>query len=273
MCWGNRAALFSAVSPATGVLVFTSMHHLSLLQRLARRYPDELVRSQLADVHRVAFHLSLLPPQVGQVCDLGGGVGLFSVACASLGWQAVLIDDCRDGVNLSFGDKALALHADCGVTALKQNVLASDLDFPPASFDVVTAFDAMEHWHHSPKGLFRRVGRWLKPGGRFILGVPNCVNLRKRITVPLGIGTWSAMAEWYEAAEFRGHVREPDVADLRYIARDMALRNIRIIGRNWLGYASSSSLIRLFTYGTDFLLRRWPSLCSDIYLIGETPAS
>jgi hypothetical protein len=47
----------------------------------------------------------------------------------------------------------------------------------------------MEHWHHSPKRLFRQVSdKLLKPGGRFVLAVPNCVNLRKRLSVPLGVG-------------------------------------------------------------------------------------
>jgi hypothetical protein len=106
--------------------------------------------------------------------------------------------------------------------------------------------------------------------GLFVLGVPNCVNLRKRITVPFGIGKWSHMRDWYEPAVFRGHVREPDVQDLKYIAGDMQLKNYRIIGRNWLGYSSKSRLVRKLTLFTDYLLRMRPSLCSDIYLIGRS---
>ena len=64
------------------------------------------------------------------------------------------------------------------------------------------------------------------------------MNLRKRITVPLGYGKWSRMEDWYEEDRFRGHVREPDVADLRYIGADLDLKNIEILGRNWLGYQS-----------------------------------
>ena len=97
----------------------------------------------------------------------------------------------------------------------------------------MTSFDSMEHWHHSPKRLFRQVSaQLLKPRGRFVLGVPNCINARKRLSVPLGIGKWSAIEDRYEEPEFRGHVREPDVADLRYIARDMGLKDVQIFGRN-----------------------------------------
>ena len=110
------------------------------------------------------------------------------------------------------------------------------LPFEEASFDVITSFDSMEHWHHSPKRLFQEVMRVLKPSGRFILGVPNCVNLRKRLTVPFGFGKWSSIDDWYEQETFRGHVREPDVEDLRYIANDMGLMELQILGRNWMAY-------------------------------------
>jgi hypothetical protein len=63
----------------------------------------------------------------------------------------------------------------------------------------------------------------LKPGGLFFLRAPNCVILRKRITVPLGVGKWSSMDEWYEREMFGGHIRGPDVGHLRYIARDLGL--------------------------------------------------
>jgi SAM-dependent methyltransferase len=137
------------------------------------------------------------------------------------------------------------------------------------NFDIITTFDSMEHWHHSPKRLFREVIEKLNPGGVFILGVPNCVNIRKRITVPLGIGKWSEMQDWYEADKFRGHVREPDVSDLTYIARDMGLTAIKIYGRNWLGYYSANPAIRFATKVMDYPLRLKPSLCSDIYLVGR----
>ena len=75
------------------------------------------------------------------------------------------------------------------------------------------------------------------------------------------------MAHWYESERFRGHVREPSVADLRYIARDMGLSRVRIIGRNWQGYAGRPG-VRALTHLADPLLKLRPSLCSNIYLLG-----
>jgi hypothetical protein len=93
--------------------------------------------------------------------------------------------------------------------------------------------------------------------------------MRKRITVPLGIGKWSSIQEWYEANKFRGHVREPDVSDLEYIANDIGLTEVKIYGRNWLGYHHKNAIIRFVTSVTDFFLQLRPSLCSDIYLVGR----
>ncbi|MBV9124902.1 MAG: methyltransferase domain-containing protein, partial [Planctomycetes bacterium] len=145
------------------------------------------------------------------------------------------------------------------------------IHFPAESLDVVTTFDSMEHWHHSPKKLFASVVKSLAAGGLFILGGPNCFNLRKRLTVPLGIGGWSRMTDWYEPEVFRGHVREPSVADLRYIAKDMGLTDVAILGRNWAGLHSRFGVARAVTPVIDRVLWLRPSLCSDIYLLGTKP--
>ena len=70
---------------------------------------------------------------------------------------------------------------------------------------------------------------------------------------------------------FRGHVREPDVEDLHYIARDMQLAQVEIFGRNWAGYLGGRA-VRTLTRLLDPLLQRRPSLCSDLYLVGRKPA-
>jgi hypothetical protein len=126
----------------------------------------------------------------------------------------------------------------------------------------------MEHWHHSPKKIFHSIKLWLKHNGLFVLGVPNCVNLRKRLTIPFGYGKWTSMKEWYEKEEFRGHVREPDVDDLLYIAKDMDLKNVEILGRNLVSCRSDKRMVRFATIIFGYLLQLRPSLCGDIYMIG-----
>jgi SAM-dependent methyltransferase len=219
----------------------------------------------------MVFHIGLVKQLVGLetpvIADIGGGIGLFSPGCAAVGMKVTLVDDFSDSVNQSEpGARALSLHRELGVLVESQDVMKGLL-LPSNHFDAITTFDSMEHWHHSPKKMFHELVDSLRTGGWFLLGVPNCVNLRKRITVPLGIGKWSPMSVWYEAEVFRGHVREPDVDDLRYIATDMGLKEIRVFGRNWLGYARPG--MRGIMPAIDVMLRQWPSLCSDIYVAGR----
>jgi 2-polyprenyl-3-methyl-5-hydroxy-6-metoxy-1,4-benzoquinol methylase len=250
---------------------------LDALRTVAARYPKDMVAGQLRDIPRIAFNIGLAldaakpkSPDEVQICDLGGGLGLFSVGCAACGLKrVVLVDDFNDPVNHRVGPSVLDLHRSLGVEVISRDVIEQGLPDISGHFDVITTFDSMEHWHHSPKRLFREVAEKLRPGGAFVLGVPNCVNMRKRLTVPFGAGKWSGMRDWYEADRFRGHVREPDVSDLIYIARDMGLVDVKIHGRNWLGCYSANPAIRLATKIMDYPLRLKPSLCSDICLVAR----
>jgi SAM-dependent methyltransferase len=243
-----------------------------MLDEVAEGYPPEIRDAARRDIPRVLDQVGFVIERVGwniALADVGGGVGIFSIACALAGMRTTLIDDFADPINRQIGDDVLATHRRHGITVMHRDVIQDGLGLTPGSMDAITTFDSMEHWHNSPKALFAEIRAALRPGGVFILGVPNSVNLRKRLGVPLGKGKWSAMADWYEQPIFRGHVREADVGDLHYIAADMGLRDIEIRGRNWLGRYSESPMIRRLSVLTDPILRSRPSLCSDLYLIGS----
>ncbi len=243
-----------------------------LLRTIAPKYPRELVAVQLRDIERIAFHIALVLDRRGTsatVCDIGGGVGMFSVGCAALGMRSILIDDFRDEVNVQFGESALEVHRCYGVRVFSKDAVKDDVELPPGSVDVITCFESMEHWHHSPKRLFEKLRFALKPGGVFVLSAPNCVDLKRRLTVPWGYGKWSSMESWYNSTVFRGHVREPDVDDLRHIATDMGLSDVEIRGRNWWPYSRFSGTLRVIAVAADTILRVRPSLCSTIYVTGH----
>ena len=248
-----------------------------ILRKVALKYPEDMVAAELMDIPRISFNIGIAlkasaPKRISEleVCDLGGGIGLFSVGCAALGLKrTVLVDDFEDTVNHRVGPALLDLHRGYGVEVVARDIVKKGIQDIPGMFDIITTFDSMEHWHKSPKELFRQVLEKLKPGGVFVLGVPNSVNMRKRITVPFGFGKWSSIEEWYEPETFRGHVREPDVSDLLYIGSDMKLTDVEVYGRNWLGYYSPNPAIRLATKILDYPLRVMPTLCSDIYIVGR----
>jgi SAM-dependent methyltransferase len=250
---------------------------VATLEALAAEYPPEMREEQRRDVPRIAFNIEATiaaaprkPLGELSVCDVGGGIGLFSAGCAAIGFgRVLLIDDFRDEVNVRLGESTLDLHRRLGVAVHSCDVIEDGLQGAAAKFDVVTTFDSMEHWHHSPKRLFHEIVDGLADGGGLLIGAPNCVNLRKRLSVPLGRGAWSSMQDWYEPERFRGHVREPSVADLRFIARDLRLGDVRVFGRNWLGLGSGSPLVHTATRLLDGPLRLFPGLCSNLYLAGR----
>ena len=157
---------------------------------------------------------------------------------------------------------------DYGVQVVRRDVSRDGIDFEPASIDAFTSFDSIEHWHRSPKAAFHQMMAALRPGGLFLISAPNCNDFAKRITVPLGIAEWSSFDWWYHQPLFRSHVREPSVRDLRRIADDLKLNNVRVYGRNDSLQLSSRSLVRLIGEPLDYFLRLRPALCTEIYLMG-----
>ena len=55
------------------------------LDAVASSYPQDMVAAQQRDTARIAFNISLAlngrEPKGISVCDIGGGVGLFSTGC------------------------------------------------------------------------------------------------------------------------------------------------------------------------------------------------
>ncbi len=228
------------------------------------------------DIDRIQFHVRLVrevvprPTSQISVLDIGGGIGLFSVVCARLGFgRVVVVDDFHDPVMDAVGSSILDLHRNAGVEIVERDVIAEGLDGIEGPFDAITTFDSLEHWHHSPRAMLHEAVDLLRPGGTLIIGVPNCVNLRKRLSMLRGDFCWSTLGAWYESETFRGHVREPNISDLLYICSDLGLSAPRVYGRNWLGLRSPSRLIRAATTVADPLLRLRPSLCSDIYVVAR----
>jgi len=234
------------------------------------RYPPELSKLLEDNRKRIIWQVQevvrLVKPG-GRVLDLGSGVVPFMPVLASLGYEVIMADDYGDAY---YGDKKLSGMLDffqsIGVRIVRRDIFEKDFADEFERLDMVTTHDSMEHWHNSPKRLFHDLWKRLNDDGLLWIGVPNNANLRKRLTLLLGRAKWSQMADWYEQPVFRGHVREPDVDDLRYIARDLGAGRAEIAGRNWIGYRHPSALVRKLTPALDGLLQLRPSLCSDIYL-------
>src|SRR5262245_2979800 len=102
------------------------------LEDVARCYPPKLIDEQLRDIPRIAFNIKLAingaEPKGTSICDIGGGIGLFSVGCAALGMNVLLIDDFADPVNRQVGDAAFVVHNKYNVRVLSRNVISDGLE-------------------------------------------------------------------------------------------------------------------------------------------------
>lgn len=247
---------------------------------------DNPLARQVAEAFdRLTFYCSLaaidaVAERGGRIMDLGPGLTPFGALLRLLGGQVTLVDDfggggCVDRQSPGEARAVLArLRDDLGLEVVEQDLLSTPLPAADASIDVVTSFHCFEHLHHSPRFLMSEIRRVLRPGGRFVVGTPNAVNLRKRVSVLLGRTNLGQLEEWYyEGTPYRGHVREPVVDDLERLCRWNGLTVEKIVGANFLGRNSSRfervprPMRPLALFVMRRVLPRWPALCSDIHVV------
>ena len=217
--------------------------------------------------------------------DLGAGLSVFGPLCRVHGMRVTLVDDFGGGGGVEVDQRGQevplleAFERKLGITVVRENFLEQALPLPDKDVDVITCFHSLEHWHHSPKRLFREIVRALKPGGLLVLVTPNAVNLRKRLFVLFGRNNFPLLRDWYEGGDpvYRGHVREPVIRDLQQLIEWNGLQVVATYGRNFIGRKSKAlnflpaALVGGIAAGSDALLQFFPSLCSDIHVIGRVP--
>jgi SAM-dependent methyltransferase len=108
----------------------------------------------------------------------------------------------------------------------------------PARFDVVTAFDVIEHVEH-PRSFLAAIASTLRPGGRLFVSTPDTSSLLARI----------AGRHWHYYNKY--HLCCFDPPTLRRTAAEHGLRHLRTTRRGRL-----KSLGYLFGYFGDFVLGR-----------------
>lgn len=155
-----------------------------------------------------------------RLLDLGGGAMEKSAMFRKLGFDCYAIDDLRDPwhqredhrIQIEQFATANGINFHPGSFETAQNV------FEPASFDVVCSFNTIEHLHGSPRSLLNMMGQFARPDGVILIVMPNAVNLRKRLDVLRGRSNYVNISQYfYQVGEWRGHVREFTLEEMRYI--------------------------------------------------------
>ena len=130
------------------------------LQKIYDRFADTYDNNRnLFDMTEVIADFSKrLPCKIGRLLDLGCGAGEpFPAYFIDQGWQV-------KGVDFSSRMLDLAHRYQPAMKTIFADI--SDVDFPDAQFDAVTAIYCLFHIEY-PKHeeIFRKIYRWLKPGG------------------------------------------------------------------------------------------------------------
>lgn len=101
-------------------------------------------------------------PRAARLLDIGSGGGEFVYLMTRLGLRCTGIEPNRGYARYSIREY--------GIDVLMGFV--SDLEFGEGEFDAAAMWHVLEHTE-DPASIFARVRRWLKPGGVFVVEVPN----------------------------------------------------------------------------------------------------
>lgn len=138
---------------------------------------------------------------VKQICDqiTDHRPRILDVGCGT-GANLMLLSQFGDAEGVDISPDALAFCRERGLDRLRLGA-AESLPYEPAQFDLVTAFDVVEHLDDDLAGL-REMRRVLRPGGRILLFVPTFMWL------------------WGVQDEVSNHRRRYRLAELEQVVRE-----------------------------------------------------
>jgi len=144
--------------------------------------------------------------QSGALLDLGCSSGSFLELMRGESWKLY-------GIEMS-AEVARTAEAKSGAEVFVGSIL--DAHFPPASFDVITCFDVLEHLYE-PRRVMARVSEWLKPGGIFYVLVPNIDSAEGRV-----------LGSYWHGLELPRHLFHYSPASLKYLAKAAGLTEVSL---------------------------------------------
>jgi SAM-dependent methyltransferase len=128
-------------------------------------YPQSYFEHRGNMHRRYMLQAEYVPGARGDLLDIGAARGDFLAVMRDRGWNVSGIEP-----STSENPHSLDIH---------QQRFPEECDLEPGSFDVITAWAVFEHLHN-PAGAFARVADLLRPGGRFVLQVPNLRSINAR---------------------------------------------------------------------------------------------
>lgn len=265
-----------------------------LLEAVASEFPRTAQEKSLLryrNVHKDRLRtISVLGSAVGpgtKWIDLGAGSGIIPLILARIGCQITAVDNWdayAPELHNDLGTKSeiCTRLTQAGVEIIESTIGSHRIPAPDQSFDVVSAYDVLEHLT-CPNALLSEAYRLLRPGGYLILTTPNTANLRNRVGTIVGSSPYhDPILDWY-TGPFFGHVREYTRQELSEVLRwrgfvpikieysEASHRNVRLSNGTWrpnLRPARIQDLVRALYYGATWLN---PSFRYDLNSLAQKP--
>lgn len=201
---------------------------------LEEPFPKQLV--EISAILKVGSSL----PHPPSLLDVGGGVGVNAAVLKQVfGYNCTVIDrlvEFSPEHNRVMGDAKTVVSRleNFGVRVTEHDFVKDGFPFKPATFDMITCFNVIEHFNFSPKDVISGMAKMLKPGGVLLLSTPNQAHLYNRVKLLSGKNVWEDFEYYYSAVNFWGHVREFLPNELECLmSREETLTFDRIIFSNY----------------------------------------
>jgi len=142
------------------------------------------LRLRRLELHRIPASYQLLEPG-GRLLDLGCGDGTLIALARRAKFDAVYGLDIAQAVTLRAQQTCDRILGQASGVDIRRADLNDPLPFEDRFFDAVTAIAVIEHIF-DPYFTIAEVHRVLRPGGQFVMEVPNLVWLPRRLDVVFG---------------------------------------------------------------------------------------
>ena len=124
------------------------------------------------------------------------------------------------------GKHAMKLMDNSGINFKNQDFSNFKLPYDTDSFDIITAWDVIEHFPEPPFKLLKEMRRILKDDGTLLLSVPNLISTARRGRLLLGKHPYMHFDEWI-GGRFYGHYRECTLDEWLIIIEKSGFSNVQ----------------------------------------------
>ena len=206
-----------------------------------------------------------------KLLDIGSFVNIYPPVLSSLGMNVTVLDnfrqrrDIKEQKRIDFALKNV--YSKLNIEVIEEDVFSFDFAKLTEQYDVITSFEVFEHLIDSPKPIMSGIHKALRPGGRFILSIPNISSLFKRVKLLFGHSPLPNYKRYYHNGNpFTGHRRELTSTEACWMVEQVGLKVDKCFGTNICGTKNQKKLTR-FIQNFQVL----PSLMSYFFVIARKP--